>query len=583
MNPKKVALSLVSQLDVSPASKLSSVIDLKIRDEVPKRSEDILNGLLAAYNNAAIKEKNIMAANTLAFLDERLNVVGHDLDVIGQKLQHYKSDRGAIDISSQATSFLQNVSTNDQKMSDVNLQLSVLDQIEKYVKSKENKGNLVPSTVGITDPQLPQLLSKLYDLQLQYEKLKKTTGENNPMMVSINDQIEKIRPGILDNINNQKASLQASINSLNSTNDQYSSVLQTIPQKERDLVDISREQNIKSNIYNFLLQKREETSLSLLSSMPDSRIVDKAQSSLTPVSPKVKMIYLVAIFLAFALAFGIITANEIFGRTILFRHEIESYTSIPVIGEIAYEKSKAPLVIGDGKRTFIAEQFRNLRTSLPYIGLNGEKKRLQVTSTISGEGKSFIVVNMGMGLALAGKKVVVIEFDLNFPTLCEKLNVSVINKGLTDYLMGNAEPGEIIQRTPLNENLYIIPAGWLPDNPSELIMSEKVPELLNHLSGIFDYIIIDTAPVGLLSDAYILSTYCDATLYVVRHKHTRKVSLQRLDENNKIHELKNIAIVFNGVQSRGFGKNGYGYGYGYGYSHKEKRRKRKFLGKTGIL
>ena len=172
----------------------------------------------------------------------------------------------------------------------------------------------------------------------------------------------------------QKLSLEASKNSLNSTNDQYSSVLQTIPQKERDLVDISREQNIKSNIYNFLLQKREETSLSLLSSMPDSRIVDKAQSSLTPVSPKVKLIYLVAIFLAFALAFGIITANEIFGRTILFRHEIESYTSIPVIGEIAYEKSKTPLVIGDGKRTFIAEQFRNLRTSLPYIGLNGERK-----------------------------------------------------------------------------------------------------------------------------------------------------------------------------------------------------------------
>ena len=205
VNPKTLASSLVSRLDVTPASKLSSVIDLSFVDEVPKRSEDILNGLLAAYNNAAVKEKNIMAANTLAFLDERLNIVGHDLDVIGQKLQHYKSDRGAIDISSQANSFLQNVSTNDQKMSDVNLQLSVLDQIENYVKAKENKGNLVPSTVGITDPQLPQLLSKLYDLQLQYEKLKKTTGENNPMMVSINDQIEKIRPGILDNIQDSKA------------------------------------------------------------------------------------------------------------------------------------------------------------------------------------------------------------------------------------------------------------------------------------------------------------------------------------------------------------------------------------------
>jgi len=280
--------------------------------------------------------------------------------------------------------------------------------------------------------------------------------------------------------------------------------------------------------------------------------------------------------LALGLAIGLITINELFKRTILYRQEIEAYTSIPVIGEIVYGKSKEPLVIGHGKRTFIAEQFRNLRTTLPYIGLNGERKKLQVTSSVSGEGKSFIVANLGVGLALAGKKVVVLEFDLSDPTLCDKLNVTTINKGLTDYLTGEAEPGDIIQPTSVHENLSVIPAGWLPENPSELIMSEKVPALLKYLSGIFDYIIIDTAPVGLLSDAYVLSSYCDATLYVVRHNLTRKVSIQRLDENNKINELKNMAIVFNGIRSRGFGNNGYGYGYGYGYIHKEKR-KRKFL------
>jgi capsular exopolysaccharide synthesis family protein len=234
------------------------------------------------------------------------------------------------------------------------------------------------------------------------------------------------------------------------------------------------------------------------------------------------------------------------------------------------------LVIGNGKRTFIAEQFRNLRATLPYIGLNGERKKLQVTSTVSGEGKSFIVANLGIGLALAGKKVVVMEFDLSDPTLCDKLHVTEINKGLTDYLTGDTKPQEIVKPTSVHENLFVVPAGWLPENPSELIMSEKVPQLFDYLSGIFDYIIIDTAPVGLLSDAYVLSNYCDATLYVVRHKHTRKVSIQRLDANNKINALKNMAIVFNGIKSRGFGRNGYGYGYGYGYIHKEKRKK-KFL------
>jgi len=170
----------------------------------------------------------------------------------------------------------------------------------------------------------------------------------------------------------------------------------------------------------------------------------------------------------------------------------------------------------------------------------------------------------------------VMEFDLSDPTLCDKLHVTEINKGLTDYLTGDTKPQEIVKPTSVHENLFVVPAGWLPENPSELIMSEKVPQLFDYLSGIFDYIIIDTAPVGLLSDAYVLSNYCDATLYVVRHKHTRKVSIQRLDANNKINALKNMAIVFNGIKSRGFGRNGYGYGYGYGYIHKEKRKK-KFL------
>lgn len=582
--PVKVANSLLSGLDVSVAGKLSTIVNLKILDEVPKRGEDILNELVSDYNKAGANEINSLAANTLAFLDQRLNIVGHDLDSIEQKLQQYKSNKGAIDISSQASMFLQKVSNNDQKLSDVNLQLTVLDQVEKFVQSKDNAGGIVPSTVGINDPLLSQLLSKLYDSELQYERLKRTTAENNPLLVSITNEIEKIKPSILNNIQSQKESLEASKNNLNSTNNRYSSALQTIPQKDRDLVEISRQENIKSSIYNFLLQKREETALSISSALANSKIVDKAQSSITPVSPSVKKIYIMAVLLAFILAIILVTAYEMFKRTILYRQEIEAYTSVPVIGEIIYQKTKDPLVIGNGKRTFIAEQFRSLRTTLPYIGLNGERKKLQVTSSVSGEGKSFIVVNLGIGLALAGKKVVVIEFDLSNPTLCEKLNVNMetIDKGLADYLNGQAEPEDIIRRTAIHENLYIVPAGWLPENPSELIMSERVPELFKYLSGIFDYIICDTAPVGLLSDAYVLSAYCDATLYVVRHKHTRKVSIQRLDESNKINELKNMAIVFNGVRSRGFGNNGYGYGYGYGYIYKEKKRKERFYKKASV-
>jgi capsular exopolysaccharide synthesis family protein len=359
--------------------------------------------------------------------------------------------------------------------------------------------------------------------------------------------------------------------------------LQSIPQKERDLVEISRQQAIKSESYNFLLQKRDETALSLVSSIGDSKVIDKAHSSTRPVSPKTKLVYFAAIFLALGFAVGLIWLYENFKATILYRQEIESYTSIPVVGEIMYQKSKDSLVIGNGKRTYIAEQFRNLRTTLPYIGLSDGRKKLQITSSISGEGKSFIAANLAVGLAMTGKKVVAVEFDLSDPTLSDKLQVTEIKKGLTDYLTNQASPDEIINKAQIQDNLYVVSAGWLPENPSELILSEKVPELIKYLSDNFDYIIIDTAPVGLLSDAYVLSAYCDATLYVVRHKHTRKALIQRLDTNNKINELKNMAIVFNGVRARGFGKNGYGYGYGYGYVYREGKKKKKLLGKTGVF
>lgn len=574
VDPKVIATNLQSNLKASSVSKLSSVISLKITDENDKRAEDVLNALIAAYNEAALDDKNTLAANTLAFVNERLKYVEKDLDSIEQKLQQYKTSQGAIDISSQGTLFLQNVSDLSQKIGDANVQMDVLNQVEKYVTAKDKTGGIVPNTVGVGDPMLAQLLNKLYDYELEYEKLSKTTASNNPMVLSLKDQIEKIRPSILENIRNQKEGLNSTRSNLNSLNNRFSSMLSSIPQKERDLVEISRQQNIKTSVYNFLLQKREETAMALSSSIADSRTVDNALS-FGPMSPA-KKIYMMAIILAIGLGIGFVTANEMLKRTILFRHEIESYTSVPVIGEIVHEDSGEAIVIGPGKRTFIAEQFRNLRTSLPYLGIKNDKKKILITSTVSGEGKSFIVVNLAMSLALAGKKVVVLEFDLSDPTLCEKLDFTNVNKGLTDYLNGSADPEEIIRRTAAHENLFIMPAGRpLPDNPSELIMSDKVPELFQYLSEIFDYILIDSAPVGLLSDAYVLSSHADATLYIIRHKHTRKVSIQRLDANNKINELKNLAIVFNGIKSRGFSKNGYGYGYGYGYIHNEKRESKK--------
>jgi capsular exopolysaccharide synthesis family protein len=569
---KSVAGDIQSRLEVKTTNKQASILNLVLKDEVPERGGDILNELLNTYNKTIIKDKNILAANTLAFVEERLRSVEHDLDSIERRTQQYKTRTGAIDVGEQGKLFLQNVSQNDQKLGEVNMQLAVLNQVKNYVQSKNSEAGIVPSTLGVSDPMLSQLITKLYTTEQEYEAMKKTTGEALPSMVALADQIDKMRPSILENIRSQEQSLLASRNNIFSTNGSYNSMLQTIPEKQRELIDINREQSIKNGIYAFLLQKREETALSYASTVSDSRVVDPAESSPAPVSPKRKVVYLSALLLALFTGIGVVTARESLSRNIMFRHEIEKLTAQPIIGEIVADDFKDPIVIGESNKTFIAEQFRRLRATLKYLGINSKNKRILVTSAISGEGKSFIATNLALSLALTGKRVVLIDCDLNNPSLNNKLKIHK-EKGLTEYLQSESEANEIIRATDLNENLFLISAGYLPRNPSELLMNGRIEELLNYLDSVFDYIVVDTAPVSPVTDAYTLSPLCNATLFVIRHKYTPKVFVQRIDENNKINELHNMAIVFNGIKSRGFGSKQYGYGYGYGYIHKDKNER----------
>lgn len=565
---RNAASGLLASFRTTAPSKLTTVITLKIKDTDPHRGEDILNELIAVYNKANLAEKNRLASSASDFIEQRLAVVEQELNDIEKRAQQYKATRGAVDISTQGQLFLKNITETDQKVADVSNQLSVLNEVEKYVKSKESGGDggVVPSTVGLKDPTMATLVTKLYDEELNYEKLKKTTGENNPVLTSIRDRINKMKPSILESIQTQRSSLEASKTNLQSTNNAYLGQLQSIPQKERELIDINRQQAIKSNLYAFLLQKKTESDLTLKSNLQDTRIVDRAQSTSEPVSPKGKLIYLVSLIFALALPAGIISGKEMLNRKVMYRHEIENLTNAPIIGEISLDKSKDPLVIQEGKRTFIAEQFRRMRTSIGYVGGSSGKKRILVTSTLSGEGKSFVALNLAQSIALTDKKVVLVEFDLANPSLSKKLNVTY-EMGASNYLWGEKEPEDIIKRTAINENLFFLPAGPLPENPTELLMSDRVKDLLKYLDDVFDVVVIDSAPASLLTDAYVLSPLCDLTLYVVKHKYTPKAFLERLDEDNSGNQLRNMRIVFNGIRSRGFTKNGYGYGYGYGYIH----------------
>ncbi|MFT3748744.1 MAG: polysaccharide biosynthesis tyrosine autokinase [Agriterribacter sp.] len=564
INPKVAASRILANLKIAASSKQSTVINLKYRDDVPVRGENILNEIISAYNRAAVNDKNLLASNTLAFVDERLKNVFKDLDSVEHSLERFKTKNRLVDISEQGKLFLSNVGLNDQKDAELKMQLAILKEVEKYVLSRDRKSAIVPSTLGIADPVLSGLLEQLYQLETQYEKVKTTTGEGNPILLSIKDQINNIRPKIVENINNQVRNIEAGRLDVGKTNLLYQGLLQNLPSKERELLDMSRQQSIKNSIYTFLLQKREETALSYFSTVADSRVIDVAETGNIPISPKRMFVLLGAVAIAILLAIGVVEIKDMLNRNVMFRSEIEKYTSAPILGEIAFDQSDKALVISEGKRSFIAEQFRQLRTSLGYLGVNARKKKIMLTSSISGEGKSFITANLGVSLALMGKKVVIIELDLRKPKLSDAFNVSR-TRGISNYFIGDMEAEEIIKSTEVS-NLFLIPSGPIPPNPSELIMNGRMQELLAYLEMHFDYVIVDTAPVNPVTDAFIISPMCDATLFVIRHGYTPRIYLQKLDEQNRIRELKNMAIVFNGVKNRGYSSYGYGYGYGYGYT-----------------
>ena len=496
MDFNKVIKNFSQSLVISPVSRQSSVVNMKIKDETTKRGEEILNQIVDAYNFASIERKSGVAAKTLRFIEDRLRNVSLELDSVEGSIQKYRDQAGAVDLSEQSRLYLQSIEENDRKANEINLKLSALDEVEKYVVSKaENSGSISPSIVNIDDPSLTQLLQKLSTSESEYQRLRQSTGENNPIAQAVQDDIIKTKPSILENIRNQKKTLQAGKSYLGQVSGKYSSMVSTIPKKERELVEVSRQQNIKNAIYSFLLQKREETQYSISSALPDCYMIDQPASSIYPVSPKKPLLGLFALIFPLAIGGLFINIKDSLNRKILYRTSIEQLTKFPIIGELIFEKLDNPLVTAGTDSSFLSEQFRLIRTSLKYQGNpQGNTKRILVTSSIMGEGKSFVSSNLAISLAKSGKKVALLELDLHKPKLSSMMNIGK-EIGLTDYLSGKTTMSEIIFESYVHPNLNILPAGNLISEPSELLSNGKLEKLLEFLDTKFDHIIIDTAPV----------------------------------------------------------------------------------------
>jgi capsular exopolysaccharide synthesis family protein len=556
---------VLGNMIVTAASKQSSIINLSIKDQVPARGEAIISEIVIAYNKASADRKSGVALKTLKFIEDRLKNASKELDSVENSIQRYKDASGVVDISEQSKLYLQSIESNDKQLSTLNLQLSALDEVEKYVESKNNNGNIVPSTFNINDPSLTQLLTNLSTAEAQYDKLKRTTAENNPIMLSLQEEINRIRPNILENIRSQRKNIEAGKTTLLESKDRYAAMLSAVPQKERQLVEVSRQHNIKNDIYSFLLQKKEETAYSITSILPDCYIVSNPTTSSDPVSPKKLFLGILVLVVPLFISVVLISLKDIFNNRILYRTDIEKLVRFPIIGEVIHSNLKSKIVTENGERSFITEQFRLIRTGLKYQGdPPGNLKRILITSCIKADGKSFISTNLAMSLARSGKKVGLLELDLHQPKLTEILEVPP-SDGITDYLLGNVAGEDIIFPTTKHENLFLIPAGHLIEEPSELLVNGKLDILLNYLDTKFDVLVLDTAPYKVLTDALVIAPLCNLLICVIRHNHTPKSHIEQLDKDMESYSIHNVAIIFNGVKNRGFGKYSYGYGHGYGY------------------
>lgn len=433
---RNTARAILNTLAIVPSSKQSTVLQLKIESAVPEKGEAIINTLFEEYKKAGLEDKNQVAGNTLAFVEDRLRSVIGELDSVERSIEAYKAKEGIVDIGQQAQLYLATVQQNDVQASQIDIQLAVLKEVEKYVNGKRGKPGTVPSLLGINDATLAQLLNKLYEADVQYARLQQINGEQNDVLIHLNEQIQDNKLSILENMANIRRSLNITKNQLSGNSARENNLLSQIPQKERELMNISRQQAIKSNIYTFLLQKREETAISYVSAVSDSRLVEAGWSNAIPVKPVPNMIYLVALVFGILSSVLIVMVREQFNRTIMFRKEVEQQTGVPVIGELMQgEDHRSPLVINEGKRTLIAEQIRIIRTNLAYFGINEQSKTILVSSSISGEGKSFAAMNVAVSYTLMNKKVALVELDLRKPKIAKQLRITS-NVGISNYLAG---------------------------------------------------------------------------------------------------------------------------------------------------
>ena len=553
-------------INITALSKTASIADLSIETSTPAKGQDIINTLVAHYNKNAIDDKNYVANNTITFIDERLRSVSGELDVAEKNVEDYQKSKGITDIQAQGQLLLTTSSAYSNKITEAGIQLELLKSIQAHLMNPANKDNAVPSNLGLTDQTVISLINA-YNNEILLKKTS-TMGmqDTHPMLIEYNNQVATMRDDLLKGINISEAGIQSTIQELERKESMYAGKALDLNTQERESRDLLRQQTIKETLFTYLLQKREDTGLSLVTATPNAKVIDSAYYNPIPVSPKKMIILLAALILGVFIPIIVIYIKDLFDNKIHTKDDVTKTLTAPFLGIVPVMKGNDPFPVLK-VRSSMAERFRTIISNLEFIVGSERKKIISVTSFTSGDGKSFFSRNLAMSLATSGKKTLLIDLDLRKSTLVKTLDMANIEKGSAMFL---ADPkitiSEIVDKShKFHKNLDIIPVHIFPPNPAELLSSERLEQLFHSIEKDYDYIVVDTAPVGLVSDIYNINAYSLATIFLLRSNYSLKRVLPEIQEVYREKRLNNLCVALNAVND----ENIYGYGYGhYGtYKH----------------
>ena len=569
--------SLVKQLNsytVSATSKQSSVVSIVMSGSNPKKIVEFTNMLMSEYVNRGLEKKNMVSENTIRFIDDELTGIQESLGSAASELKDFRTQNDLMNLDMQATQIYNNLQALERERAEITVNVKIYKRLQDYIKGQiDDPENLAaPSTMGINDPLLNQLVRDLVTLSQTKATQLLTQTEQHPQIVKLNEQIVTTKKTLLETINNLVINAEMSLDEINKRIAKAVSETKVLPEKQQQLINYQRNFNFNDETYKYLMQRRAEAQILKASNTPDNEILDLARIERTVrISPRTSMNYLIALILGLLIPAVYLFLKDFFNVSISDRKDVEKLTQFPIIGQVAQTNSKDPLVVVNSPKSPIAESFRSIRTNIEFITQGKTKSTILVTGDMQSIGKTFNAINVASIYALYGKKTVLLGFDLRKPKLFKEFGLNN-NIGLSSFL-SNKEPFEnIIQSTTAIPSLDIITSGPIPPNPAELIASEKCDELFQLLRDRYDYIIIDTPPVGLVTDAFLLMKHSDVNLFIVRQGVTNKNIFGTIIKDMEARDLK-MSIVLNGIQTnKGYGysygkKYGYGYGYAYGYGY----------------